>query len=120
MSANSAVLLKDQDKLRIPKITPRGELWFFIDIAQVINYSPEQIVEMATSLGYAPELRIAEYLKNGQSTLEPVLLLHRQVLPTMDRELGFEEAIPQRFLDDWEQLASEIEPSTAVHLRRGT
>ena len=113
MSANSAVLSKDQSKLRIPKITPPGEVWLFVDLAQVTSHTPEQIAEMARSLGYLPELRIAEYFRNGQSVLEPVLLVHQGKL------LPEDELASDTLLNDWEQLTLALQPSTVVHLRSG-
>jgi len=108
MSANSAVLLKDRNQLRIPKITPVGEVWLFVDLARVESHTPEQVAEMAISLGYSPELRIAEYIREGKSVLEPVLLIYQAV-----------QAPDDDLLCQWEQFTSQIQPSTAVHLRSG-
>jgi hypothetical protein len=108
MSANSAVLLRDRNQLRIPKITPVGEVWLFIDLAQVDSHTPEQVAEMAIALGYSPELRIAEYIRHGKPALEPVLLVYHAVQEPSDI-----------LLDHWEQLSTQIHPSTAVHLRSG-
>lgn len=108
MSANLAVLLKDRNQLRIPKITPTGEVWLFVDLAQVESHTPEQVAELAIALGYSPELRIAEYIRDGKSVLEPVLLIYHAAHTPSDDLLGH-----------WEQLASQIQPSTAVHLRSG-
>jgi hypothetical protein len=113
MSANSAVLSKDQRKLRIPKITPPGEVWLFVDVAQVTSHTPEQIAQMAESLGYAPELRIAEYFRDGHSTLKPVLLIHHGMLT------GEEGLASEKLLNDWEELSIEIQPPISVHLRSG-
>ncbi|NJP09639.1 MAG: hypothetical protein HC866_09250 [Leptolyngbyaceae cyanobacterium RU_5_1] len=113
MSANSAVLSKDQSKLRIPKITPSGEVWLFIDLAQVTSHTPEQVEELAKSLGCEPELRIAEYFRAEKSTLEPVLLVYQGTIPPN------EDLAPESILNDWEFLVSRIYPSTAVHLRIG-
>jgi hypothetical protein len=107
MSANSAVLSKDRSQLRIPKITPAGEALLFVDLAQVTSHTPEQIETIAIGLGYSPTLRIAEYVRGGQKVLEPVLLIHQGQIS----EAG------DTLLDHWENLASQIQPSTAVHLR---
>lgn len=107
MSANSAVLSKDKSHLRIPKLTPFGEVLLFVDLATITSHTPEQIEAMAIALGYAPELRIAEYIRDGKPTLEPVLLIYHGNTQT------------ESLLDHWERLALEIQPSTAVHLRTG-
>lgn len=107
MSANSAVLLKDRNQLRIPKITPVGEALLFVDLAQATSHTPEQVEAMAIALGYSPELRIAEYFRDGQKVLEPVLLIYQGGIPS------------DEVLDHWEHLASQIQPSSAVHLRSG-
>lgn len=109
MSANSAVLSKDKNHLRIPKITPFNQVLLFVDLAQVTSHTPEQIEEMAMALGYSPELRIAEYVRNGQKALEPVLLVYQGDIAPDEEKL----------LDNWEHLASQVQPSTAVHLRSG-
>lgn len=109
MSANSAVLSKDRNHLRIPKITPANEVLLFIDLAQVISHTPEQIEAIAIALGYTPELRIAEYVRQGQKVLEPVLLIYQGETAPDEGQL----------LDHWEYLASQVRPSTAVHLRSG-
>jgi hypothetical protein len=122
MSANLVVLSKSKDRseLRVPRIASKGEVWFLVDIAQVSSHTPEQIEAIAESLGYASELRIAEYIRNDQKTLEPVLLLHHEILPESTHPLDFDEAIPEMLLNHWEQLASTLQPSTAVHLRLGS
>jgi hypothetical protein len=74
----------------------------------VESHTPEQVAEMAIALGYSPELRIAEYIRDGKLALEPVLLIYQAVHASSDDLLG-----------SWEQLASQIQPSTAVHLRSG-
>jgi len=109
MSANSAVLSKDRNQLRIPKITPTDEVLLFIDLAHVTSHTPEQVEAMAISLGYSPELRIAEYIRNGQRVLEPVLLVYQGKVSETDDAL----------LDNWEQLTAQIQPSPTVHLRSG-
>ncbi len=108
MSVNSAVLSKDRSHLRIPKITPVGETLLFVDLAQVTSHTPEQVESIASWLGYSPELRIAEYFRSGQRVLEPVLLLYQGKSPA-----------EEKLLEDWEHLVSQIQPSTAVHLRSG-
>jgi len=87
-------------------------VWVFIDIAQVSSHTPEQLAGLASALGYTPELRIAEYFREGHATLEPVLLVHRE-------SFSGDELASERLLNAWEDLASQIQPSTAVHLRRG-
>jgi len=109
MSANSAVLSKDRNHLRIPKITPSNEVLLFVDLAQVTSHTPEQIEGMAYWFGYSPELRIAEYVRNGQKALEPVLLIYQGEMPTDE----------EKFLEHWEHLASQVKPAAAVHLRSG-
>uniref|UniRef100_A0A832H2S2 Uncharacterized protein n=1 Tax=Oscillatoriales cyanobacterium SpSt-402 TaxID=2282168 RepID=A0A832H2S2_9CYAN len=109
MSASSAVLSKDRNHLRIPKITPSNEVLLFVDLAQVISHTPEQIEGMAIWLGYSPELRIAEYVRNGQKVLEPVLLIYQGEMPSDE----------ERLLGSWESLLSQVQPATAVHLRSG-
>lgn len=107
MSANSAVLSKDKSHLRIPKITPSGEVMLIVDLAAITNHTPEQVEAIAIALGYTPTLRIAEYVREGKPTLEPVLLIYHGNTQT------------DSLLDHWEQLAAELQPSTAVHLRSG-
>lgn len=107
MSANSAVLSKDRSQLRIPKITPADEVLLFVDLAHVTSHTPEQIEAMAIALEYSPTLRIAEYIRDGKKVLEPVLLVYQGKTP----------ADEERLLENWEMLASQIQPSTAVHLR---
>lgn len=110
MSAYSAVLSKNKSNLRIPKITPPGELLFFVDVAQITSHTPEKIQEMAIAHGYEPELRIAEYYRDGEKTLEPVLLLYQ----------GSDSSRADTLLEHWEELAALVKPSSAVHLRSGS
>ena len=114
MSANSAVLSKDRRKLKIPKITPAGEAWLFVDVAQVKSHTLDQMVAVVEALGYAPESRIAEYFRDEQAKLEPVLLIQQTTLSPGD------ELAPTALLEDWEYLATLIQPATAVHLRSGS
>ena len=106
MSANSAVLSKNRNQLRIPKITPAGTVLLFVDLSPLTSHTPEEVEALAIEMGYTPELRIAEYLRNGKKVLEPALLIYQGETPASEGLLA-----------QWEDLASLIQPSTAVHLR---
>jgi hypothetical protein len=105
--------------LNIPRIAAKGEIWFLVDLAQVFSHTLEQIEDIALALRYTPQLRIAEYQREGKRVLEPVLLIHQGTLPESALTLNFEEAVPEILLEHWEQLAATLQPTTAVHLRVG-
>ena len=109
----------DTGCLNVPRIVAKGEIWFLVDLAQVSSHTPEQIEDLALTLGYTPQLRITEYNRDGKRVLEPVLLIYQGRLPESALTLDFEEAVPETLLEHWEQLAATLQPTTAVHLRVG-
>ncbi len=112
-------MVNDITRLRVPRIAAKGEIWFLVDLTQIPSRTSEQRVDIVLALGYTPQLRIAEYQREGKRVLEPVLLIHQGTLPESALTLDFEEAVPEILLKHWEQLAATLQPTTAVHLRVG-
>lgn len=119
MTENPGPLSNERSDLRIPRSPRRGELWFTVDVAPLQSHTPEEVAAIARLMGYAPEVRIVEYFREGVKSVEPALLLHYEVLPEHLATLEPEQAIPEKLQRDWEALAMQIKPDSAVHLRRG-
>jgi hypothetical protein len=119
MTENLGSLSNERSDLRIPRRPRRGELWFTVDLAPLQSHTPEEVAEIARSMGYVPEVRIVEYFRDDIKSVEPALLLHYEVLPEHLVTLDSAQAIPEKLQRDWEALAMQIKPDSAVHLRRG-
>lgn len=109
----------NKHEFQIPIGAKPGEIWFFVNLSRVTSHTPDQLIERVTEMGYTPQLRCLRQFINGEPRLDVALLLHQgQVDPaTMPEEL--EEVVGEKLITDWEMLATDLQPSTAVSLRVG-
>lgn len=99
--------MKQLTALKIHPGAKPGHIILGIDLSEAEH--PSQVLDLISESGYEPELRYLE-LKTGIHVF--ALLKHEEHSP--------DTLIDDEYLmDEWEALATQVTPSTAVRLWRG-
>ncbi len=94
----------------MPLTLKPGEIMLYLDLHRIENISPIDAIKLAESLGFEPQLRYRTWQSDDSTQVGIYALLHYEQRD-YNSELEANYATDEQF----ETLAAQIVPDTAVH-----
>jgi hypothetical protein len=112
--------MTSKHQFQIPRVARPGEIWFFVNLSMLTSHTPDLVAQLVEEKGYTPELRYVERFIEGERRLDVALLIYQEQLDPDTMPVDLEDT-PEgaKLMDDWEALATTLQPDLAVTLRRG-